>query len=886
MPNFPASVGAVTVHGNIAYVVDPIGSKIWILDRDLQFVDSFGKRGRKKGELFYPNSVAVKDSFIHVVDSFNNRIQVFDSDFRLTEIHGKSGVRLGEHTMPVDIMFIDDNAFVLERDNNRIQVFSSEWKPLWMFGGVYKPPRDGIATYLGSIDEYMDGYGFLYPVRFIRGRKGDMFVVNSGNDMILRLDSRWCKVDDTVIYPYPYSVAFISSGYIIVAPWRESFLDVYTEDFVFVKRVDLLDLNVECVAGGFFDELLVFDVKKASVVRIELGLPELSAFYREYEQGADVEATGVVVHMLKSENSTDEICKWLYDKLPLRRQDLPRLIMRAGCCSPEWLDVLSAAYMDELKNLRDFVYGYGSTVDKWMKELMVVNEEEEEIRKIPHERIDIDLGKIWYEMRERLATHKEMVIALCRAYGSASTRFDSSTDAVDILLDILKLYSDTFVVSKGNKDETVFYRWYFRRLLERLIPHVLWEINRILDISKPDIMLYERLRDFLSENVVVTSGKNDELRELFGRLPVFSLERMLTPKELSDRLDGLFKNVGELFGKGERGKPLSDKLDIYAYLSVDWAEFLLEYNEFWWFGKGEMKLLAETTLLRNLLRKRVLLSRSGSYFHRSNTRWDSDIYRDYLAAVISLEFLRMMRVLKRCPSEGCSVSDVVDFALGVASFHKDASFFKGFEYIDLEFISGLSASLREMFGRSGDKTLLSSFSNAIFPVFSMMLRDRNALILDDSPNLDSAISRLDSLCMLFGEWSKFLVSMDVYPEEDVLEEILKEGWDLGSDYTLYLSLWNGDVPLHSADEREEYSTYEELLYEFDMKKVLNLWRRIWDGNVNHSLLKRFVMDVNQRHADEMRKIDVGIPMMNTIEPRLVTFAETLSVIIGGNEGGR
>ncbi|MCD6419340.1 MAG: hypothetical protein J7L41_01315, partial [Synergistetes bacterium] len=146
-------------------------------------------------------------------------------------------------------------------------------------------------------------------------------------------------------------------------------------------------------------------------------------------------------------------------------------------------------------------------------------------------------------------------------------------------------------------------------------------------------------------------------------------------------------------------------------------------------------------------------------------------------------------------------------------------------------------------------------------------------------------SRLDSLCMLFGEWSKFLVSMDVYPEEDVLEEILKEGWDLGSDYTLYLSLWDGNVPLYSADEREEYSTYEELLYEFNVKKVLNLWRRIWDGNVDYSLLKRFVMDVNQRHVDEMQKIDMGIPMMNTIEPRLVAFAETLSVIVGGNDGG-
>ena len=881
MPDFPSSVAAVVVDEDVAYVVDVIGCRVWVLDGSLKFVDSFGKRGRKKGEFFYPSSVALRDGHMYIADSFNNRIQILDRDFSVLGVYGKAGVRRGSLTVPIDVMFDGDSTFVLERDNNRIQVFSREWESLWMFGGVYKPPRDSIATYLGPIEEYKDGYGFLYPVRFIRGRNGDVFVVNSGNDRLLRLDGKWCKIDDTVISSYPYSVAFVPSGYILVAPWRGNFVDVYTEDFVFVRRTVLEGVEIESIARGFSGGLLVFDVRNKSVFEISLDLPDLEEFYRVYRESPSVDVDRLAVIVSRGGSLSSGGCDWLYERVSAGKGDAAAVVLKVGCSSPEWCGLLSSVYLDELRDFKDFVYGYRSALEEWMVQLMAVNDEEEEIRKVPHERIDIDLGKVWYEIRQRLAPHKEVVMALCKAYGESSLLFGASSEAVGILLDILRLYSDTFVKEMDDKDKTVFYRWYFRRLLEKLVPHVIWEIEKVLEISDDEETVYDELRAFLSSNVIVSSGKNEELRRLFDRLQLSHAGGELSPKEVSDELDVLFGRIKEVVEKGQRERSLNDRLDVYAYLSVDWAKFLSMYNRFWWFGGSGGDLVTETVLLRNLLRKRSSLSRTGSYFHRTATRWDVDLCRDYLAAVISLEFLRVVNVVKEGLTGVNGVGDLVDFAMGVASFHKDASFFKGFEYVDLDFISELSGLLQEVI-RGDVGSLLSSFSSAVFPIFSSVLEERNKLLLDESPNLDSAISRLDSLCMLFNGWSKLLISLGVSPEADVLEKILKEGWDLGRDYALYLSASGKGIPLPDVALREkDCSVFEEVVYEFDVRKLLNLWRELWEGKLNRDVLRRFVEKVQREREFELKKRKEGVPVIELFDPRLVAFAEVLGSIVEG-----
>ena len=133
---------------------------IQILNPDLSYFDTFGKRGSEKGQFDNPKHISCDSTGnIYVADYNNYRIQVFTADGVYLRSIGKPGEGKGELTRPHDVA-VDPSGrvYVSEADLHRISVFTTEGQFLASFGnegsrpGQFNGPR-GIA---------IDNSGVLY----------------------------------------------------------------------------------------------------------------------------------------------------------------------------------------------------------------------------------------------------------------------------------------------------------------------------------------------------------------------------------------------------------------------------------------------------------------------------------------------------------------------------------------------------------------------------------------------------------------------------------------------------------------------------------------------------------------------------------------------------
>ena len=71
------SPSGVHIVGQYMYVSDFDHDSIAVFKTSGQFVTSFGRKGKGKGEFMWPRCISCNKGFIYVCDSGNNRIQVF-----------------------------------------------------------------------------------------------------------------------------------------------------------------------------------------------------------------------------------------------------------------------------------------------------------------------------------------------------------------------------------------------------------------------------------------------------------------------------------------------------------------------------------------------------------------------------------------------------------------------------------------------------------------------------------------------------------------------------------------------------------------------------------------------------------------------------------------
>ena len=144
----------IVIHplNKMVYVVDRYNYRVQILNPDLTFFSSFGRRGRFMGEFYYPWGIAC-DSTGNVYVTDNHSVQVFTADgLKCLRKFGDYGSGNGELSFPTSISIdSDDVVYITEQNNHRVSVFTCEGKFLTSFGtvgsgpGEFDSPR-GIAV--------------------------------------------------------------------------------------------------------------------------------------------------------------------------------------------------------------------------------------------------------------------------------------------------------------------------------------------------------------------------------------------------------------------------------------------------------------------------------------------------------------------------------------------------------------------------------------------------------------------------------------------------------------------------------------------------------------------------------------------------------------------
>ncbi len=96
---------------------------VTILNPDLSFSKSFGKRGRGKGQFNYPYDVACDSTGkVYVADRNNHRIQVFTAEGKFLKMFGKHGDGRGELDCPISITIDTSDRVYVGDSKDRICV--------------------------------------------------------------------------------------------------------------------------------------------------------------------------------------------------------------------------------------------------------------------------------------------------------------------------------------------------------------------------------------------------------------------------------------------------------------------------------------------------------------------------------------------------------------------------------------------------------------------------------------------------------------------------------------------------------------------------------------------------------------------------------------------
>ena len=144
---------AFNTSNNKVYVAGNLNHHVQVLNSDLTFSSTFGKKGSGKGQFSNPHGIACDSSGkVYVADINNHRIQVFTAEGKFLRMFGRCGQSRGELNFPYSVA-VDTSGmvYVSEYGNHRVSVFTSEGQFVTSFGregegpGEFKDPR-GLAV--------------------------------------------------------------------------------------------------------------------------------------------------------------------------------------------------------------------------------------------------------------------------------------------------------------------------------------------------------------------------------------------------------------------------------------------------------------------------------------------------------------------------------------------------------------------------------------------------------------------------------------------------------------------------------------------------------------------------------------------------------------------
>ncbi len=152
----------------MVYVADTQSHRVQKFDSSGNFLAKWGRPGKGKGELWYPNGMAVTGLGDVFICDWSHRIHKFDSSGKLLTSWAKKGSADGELWYPNGIAAdLLGNIFVADTDNHRVQRFDSSGR----FLGKWGSPGEG------------DGE-MWFPNGIAVDASGKVYVADSGNHRI------------------------------------------------------------------------------------------------------------------------------------------------------------------------------------------------------------------------------------------------------------------------------------------------------------------------------------------------------------------------------------------------------------------------------------------------------------------------------------------------------------------------------------------------------------------------------------------------------------------------------------------------------------------------------------------------------------------------------
>ena len=135
------------------YVCDSGNNHVQVFDLDLNFKQSFGKKGTGKGQFDGPGSVGFDcSSNIYVTEENNHQIQVFTCTERYIRIIIPSALLINTF-QPVNLLIHDGNMYVTNCYNHKVWVMNTSGDIIATFGEGHLSAPEGIT---------MDKAGFVY----------------------------------------------------------------------------------------------------------------------------------------------------------------------------------------------------------------------------------------------------------------------------------------------------------------------------------------------------------------------------------------------------------------------------------------------------------------------------------------------------------------------------------------------------------------------------------------------------------------------------------------------------------------------------------------------------------------------------------------------------
>ena len=170
---------AIDADRKMIFVVDTVGSKVVVYDLKGKELYSFGKNGDQDGEFNYPTHIFLgQDGLVYISDTLNFRVQAFDINGQFQFKFGKAGDAWGDMSKPKGIAVDSEgHIYVVDSAFETVQIFRKDGKLLLNFGSSGTGPGNfniPAGIYIDKKDNIIitDSYNRRIQVfRYLRGKE-------------------------------------------------------------------------------------------------------------------------------------------------------------------------------------------------------------------------------------------------------------------------------------------------------------------------------------------------------------------------------------------------------------------------------------------------------------------------------------------------------------------------------------------------------------------------------------------------------------------------------------------------------------------------------------------------------------------------------------------